>query len=289
MFFHRKQKIAVWGVSITQFIGLSTLLIIQRIYSPAPPYFIPLSQRVNNSIALSLMIALLIPAIIEENNLRWLKKVEENVPRVLLDITEGVRSGVPLLDAIEDSTQRKYGPISKELKRSMINFKMTSDFKRSLDSLGKNLIRPIVKRMNIILLEANEMGGQIIDVLDASVLLFTDIAEYQDQRRDQLKPYILIVYVGLFIFLAIAYVILVKFIGPIHYMALDPMIASAGILGNLQHVDYYKSILFWAALIQSVFGGLVAGKISEGYLSAGLKHIVLLILITILFFNAFNV
>ena len=215
--------------------------------------------------------------------------MEENTPRALLDITEGVRSGIPLLDAMEDATHRNYGPVSKELKRSMIKFRMTSDLKRSLDSLGVNLIRPIVKRMNTILLVANEMGGQIIDVLDASVLLFTDIAEYQDQRRTQLKPYILIVYFGLFIFLAIGYVILVTFLGPLSNMAMDPMIAGSGILENLQQIYYYKSILFWAAIIQSVFGGLVAGKISEGYFSAGLKHITLLMLITIIFFNTVKV
>ncbi len=289
MFFQKKHKTAVWAVSITLFIVFTTLLIIQGIYIPIPPYFIPISQRVNNSIALNLFVALLIPAILENNNIGWLRKVEENTPRALLDITEGVRSGIPLLDAMEDATHRNYGPVSKELKRSMIKFRMTSDLKRSLDSLGVNLIRPIVKRMNTILLVANEMGGQIIDVLDASVLLFTDIAEYQDQRRTQLKPYILIVYFGLFIFLAIGYVILVTFLGPLSNMAMDPMIAGSGILENLQQIYYYKSILFWAAIIQSIFGGLVAGKISEGFLSAGLKHIVLLMLITIIFFNAFNV
>ena len=289
MFFEKKYVTAAWGVSITLFIVLTTLFFIQGIYIPTPPYFIPISQRVNNSIALSIIVTLLIPAILEENNIRWLMKVEENTPRVLLDITESVRSGIPLLDSIEDSAHRNYGPISTELKKSMIRFRMTSDLKRSLDSLGVNLIRPIVKRMNTILLEANEMGGQIIDVLDASVLLFTDIAEYQDQRRTQLKPYVFIVYFGLFIFLAIGYVILVKFLGPLSYMAMDPMIAGTGILENLQQIYYYKSILFWAAIMQSLFGGLVAGKISEGYISAGLKHIILLMLITIIFFNAFNV
>ncbi len=289
MYYNRKHKLAIWGFSITLFIVLSTLLIIQGIYYPAPPYFIPISQKVNNSLALSLMVTLLIPSIIEENNIRWLMKVEENTPRVLLDITEGVRSGIPLLDAMEDSSQRNYGPISKELKKSMIKFKMTSDFKHSLDSLGVNLVRPIVKRMNTILFEANKMGGQMIDVLETSVLLFTDIAEYQEQRRAQLKPYVLIVYVGMLIFLVIAYAILVKFIGPFHYMAVDPMIGSIGIAGDLQRLYYYKSILFWAAIMQSVIGGLAAGKMSEGYLSAGLKHIILLMLTTIIFFNAFNV
>jgi hypothetical protein len=54
-------------------------------------------------------------------------------------------------------------------------------------------------------------------------------------------------------------------------------------------IHFFKSILFWAAGIQAIFGGLVAGKISTGRLSGGLIHVVVLLLTTILFFNMFNV
>jgi len=52
---------------------------------------------------------------------------------------------------------------------------------------------------------------------------------------------------------------------------------------------YYKAVLMWAAVMEALFGGLVAGKISEGRISVGLIHSVLLLVITVVFFNVFSV
>jgi hypothetical protein len=41
--------------------------------------------------------------------------------------------------------------------------------------------------------------------------------------------------------------------------------------------------------MESVFGGLVAGKIGSGRISAGLLHTVMLLSTTVAFFNVFSV
>jgi flagellar protein FlaJ len=289
MYFDKKQKMAVSAVSISVFIMLMFLLIVQGVYFPQPPYFIPVSQRINNAIVLGLIVAFIFPAILEVNNMKWLTGVDKNTPRLLLDITESVRSGVPLIKSLEDASTRNYGPISRPLSTAMTKFRLTSDFKGALESLGNTLFRPVVRRMNTILLEAYETGGHIIDVLDTSVTLFSKIAEHREERQSQTRPYIFIVYLGALIFLIISYVILVQFIGPLHNMALDPSLKGTGVLSSLLDVNYYKSILFWAATLQAIGGGLVAGKIGTGRISAGMIHIVFLLSITILFFNVFTV
>jgi hypothetical protein len=50
-------------------------------------------------------------------------------------------------------------------------------------------------------------------------------------------------------------------------------------------INYYASILFWASIMESVFGGLVAGKMGGSTLSAGLPHSALMITVTFAFFN----
>jgi len=45
--------------------------------------------------------------------------------------------------------------------------------------------------------------------------------------------------------------------------------------------------LFHATVIEGILGGLVAGKMSEAHLGAGLKHSLLLILISFLSFFIF--
>jgi pilus assembly protein TadC len=289
MYFEKKYKISVYIISFSVFIMFLSLLIIQKVYVLSPPYYIPLSKKINNSIGLGLITAFLFPAFVEFNNSKWLKSVDENTPRLLLDITENVRTGVPLIEALQGTSTRDYGPVSEKLSNAMLRFRLTSNFEDALNKLSGDLFRPVVKNMNTLLLEAYHMGGQAISVLDTSVDLFTNIAEHQEQRKSKTTPYVTIVYAGSIIFLIISYVILTKFIVPINNISIDPSLVNSGTFFGVEDIQYFDSILYWAAIIQAIFGGLVAGKISSGRLSGGIIHVVFLLGITILFFNMFTI
>lgn len=289
MYFERRYRVAVWAVSLAVASVLFALIFLQGVYVPMEPYFIPVSQRANNALVLSLLVALAPSAVVEFVNNRWLRGVDANIPRLLRDVTEAVRSGVPLSKALEDASGRDYGPISRPLEAAMVKFNLTSDLEGALVWLGERLIRPAAKRMNTILIEAYSTGGRIMDVLDASVDLFTSLAEYREERDAQMRPYILVVYLGSLVFLVISWVILVQFLAPLAAASANPFVAQAGILQNVLDINYYKAILFWAAVMEALLGGLVAGKINEGRISAGLIHSALLLMITLAFFNAFSV
>jgi len=44
---------------------------------------------------------------------------------------------------------------------------------------------------------------------------------------------------------------------------------------------YYISLFFFMSVIQAFFSGLVAGQISEGSLISGIKHSLILVMITL--------
>ncbi len=289
MFFEKKYKMYAWALS--GFIGLVILayVIFGGLYFPTPPYFIPLSQGTNNLIVLGILLSLVIPAYIEWNNHRWLRGVDANAPRLLRDVTETVQSGVPLFRALEEASERDYGPISKSLETAMVKFHFTSDLEGALTWLGETLIRPSMRRISTILIEAHKTGGDIIDVLNTSVDLFTKLEEHQEERRSQMRPYMSIVYLGTVIFLIISWVIITQFLAPLIFASSETIVGSSGILRTLLDIEFYVAILFWAAIMESIFGGLVAGKILEGRVSAGLIHSVVLLVITIVFFNAFSI
>jgi len=59
----------------------------------------------------------------------------------------------------------------------------------------------------------------------------------------------------------------------------------ANIVGSMLSISYYKAIVFWAAILEGIMGGLVAGKITDSRIAAGLFHSVFLIIMTYGFFN----
>jgi flagellar protein FlaJ len=74
------------------------------------------------------------------------------------------------------------------------------------------------------------------------------------------------------------------------YQFLAPLSASQKTTGgstiaNVLDINYYISLLFWASAVESFFGGFIAGKIGDRSYSAGLRHSVILLLMTLIFFN----
>lgn len=289
MYFDRGARLLIWASSISVAVVLYILFYFLGILRPTEIYLIPLQQRVNNSIALTLLVAILPPSIVEFNNIRWLRSVDRNIPLLLRDLAEAVRSGETLVRALEEAARRDYGPISKYLEKAMVRLSLTSDLEASLRWMGEKLVRPSAMRMATILIEASESGGKIVDILEAAVSLFNQIAEYRDEREAQTRPYILLAYMGSMIFMVIAYVILFQFLAPLSTAAETPEMMGVPIIQNVLDINYYKAILFWASVMESIFGGLIAGKISGGRLAAGLIHSSILLAVTIVFFNVFTV
>ncbi len=289
MYFDRRARLLIWASSISVAVVLYILFYLLGILRPTEIYLIPLEQRVNNSIALTLLVAILPPSIVEFNNIRWLRSVDRNIPLLLRDLAEAVRSGETLVRALEEAARRDYGPVSRYLEKAMVRLSLTSDLEASLRWMGEKLVRPSGMRMATILIEASESGGKIVDILEAAVSLFNQIAEYRDEREAQTRPYILLAYMGSIIFMVIAYVILFQFLAPLSTAAETPEMMSVPIVQNVLDISYYKAILFWASVMESIFGGLIAGKISSGRLAAGLIHSSILLAVTIVFFNIFTI
>ena len=285
MYIEKKFRYMVYATCFIMCLPILGFFILNGLYIPEAPYLIPIDQRINNTISLCLLMIIFFPAVVEYNNSRWLNGVESNIPVLLRDITEDVKAGIPLLNALEDATSKDYGPVSKPLEEAMVKFHLTSDLESSLRWFGKKLVRPVANRMSIVLIEAYQTGGNITEVLDASVELFTDLDEFRRNRRSQTGPYVSIVYVGVFIFLLISWVLLSRFLLPLTLIGNDPNLADSGLTVGILDMAFYKSVLFWAAVMEAIFGGLVAGKIREGRINAGLMHTVLLLMGTIAFYN----
>jgi flagellar protein FlaJ len=285
MYIERRYRVAVWAVSVSVGLSIVLVLVLFGFYIPSEPYFIPLSQRVNNAIALSIMIVFGFPAVIEFNNYSWKKQVERNVPRLLRDVTESVRSGMTLPRALEEASQRDYGPVSKELERAVSMFVLGAKFEDSLTFLAERLRRPVALKMCTVLVEAQQTGGKLLEVLSTSVDLFSSLNAYKEEQYTNMKPYMMTIYMATLTFLMIAFIMLSQFLAPLSAARKGATVTQSGLLAGVYDINYYASLLFWGSLLESIFGGLVVGKIVDRDIAAGLRHSLILIVITLVFFN----
>jgi flagellar protein FlaJ len=92
----------------------------------------------------------------------------------------------------------------------------------------------------------------------------------EKERRTQTRPYIAIIYVSFFVFLFTIILLFRSFFVSIEG---SPMLGMAVMSATEMH-----RIFFHMTSIQAFFGGLVAGKMGEGTVNAGLKHSLIMML-----------
>lgn len=283
MYYKKQLRLAVGGTSTI--IGLLVIIspFIAGLYIPQQPYLIPLSQETNNIITLGILIAITFPAFTEYSNYRWVRQIESSIPRLLRDITESVHSGVTLPKAVEEAVEKGYGPLSKELEKVIVLFTLGSSWEEAVMSLTKNVRSPALSRFATILAEANQAGGKTSEVLDTSVDLFSNIEQYKEEQRNNMKPYLYTIYAAIAIFLLISFIVLNQFLIP---LAASTQNTVTNNNVSVFDTNYYTAILFWASIVESLFAGIIAGKIGDGCYLAGLRHSAVLLVITLIFFNA---
>jgi flagellar protein FlaJ len=231
-----------------------------------------------------LMIAIFPPAVTEYLDLQWQRGINRNIPRLLREIAESGRTGLTLVRAIEVSAARDYGPLTPELKRLVAQISWGSSLEEALQDFAKRARTKLAQRTATLIAEVARSGGDIQEVMEQVNRHIGELESIDRERYTQMRPYAFVVYVAVGVFLFTDIMMIRTFFAQIAELQTKVLQTSSarGIFGGMSAADLelLKRVLFHASIIQSVIGGLVAGKMSEARLGAGLKHVLILLLIS---------
>jgi flagellar protein FlaJ len=299
-YFEEKWKPFIYAGSLGIFVASLLISIVSGQYNSNFRFIVPVGPHAalaDEIIGIGALLSLLPLAVTSYFNLKYLDSVERNIPVFLNDLLQAIDSGLTLPDALMQASKRDYGPISFEVGIAMTKFSLGYEFSSSIAEAGKRLRHPFASQVVMIISEAYAAGGRTRQVLQSSVNLFNSLEEYKGEKQSELRPYVHMVYISVAIFLAISIVIISRFILPFESAAaLGSQVASGSTnvsfngvasrfnLSQIPSASYFDSVFFLSALLESVFGGIVAGKIVDGSASAGLRHSIILVAITIAVF-----
>jgi len=222
----------------------------------------------------------------------YLENIDSNLPLLVQSLISSVESGMSLLQAFEQTSDRKLGVLTPELK----NFRANMSWGMSLEDAFANLQLRVQTNLSVhvftLLHISMDMGGDILDSLKVIQKHVTDSKSIEKERKSSLQPYVSIIYISFFVFLIIAILLVTQFFTEISNIQADMMANSrgstqSGVFSALVGFDVaqVKSLLFNMALIEAVFGGLAAGKVGTGTFAAGVKHVVILVIVTVIMFS----
>ena len=240
-----------------------------------------------------IMAAVVPTALLHSGTNRRGESIDKNLPLFLLSLVSAVNSGSSLLRAIEESAGRQMGSLTPMLKNLRANISWGMPHDEALDTFTKKVQTKLARRVATLLQIAMDIGGDVASTLDLVQKHVSDMQRIEQERKAALAPYLYTIYISFVVFIAVAVLLTSQFFTEIENVqtslrqtAEDTNI-SLGMFGALLGVDVGEltSIMFNMGLVEAVFGGLAAGKISQGSFIAGIKHIVIMIIIAVLAFS----
>jgi len=222
----------------------------------------------NEYVFFAIVVAVFPTAILSHVDYQWKRSLDEHLPDLFRTIVQAQETGMTLPQALEEASKRDYGPLTEELKIMTAQMSWGMTFDEALTALGRRVETPLVQRTVPLIIEANRSGGRVEKIFDPLRKFIQTTLLLDKERRSQTRPYTAIIYVAFFVFLFTVVLLFKSFFVNIEDL---PILGSTGIAS----ADLRGTFLRMTT-IQAFFGGLVAGKISEGTLTAGLKHSMIL-------------
>jgi flagellar protein FlaJ len=256
----RKVKKITWAVSIA---SASAIIVFGLLTYWGNSLF-------DEAVFFAIIAAVFPPAILTYLDYQWRKAVDEHLPDLFRSIVQAQETGMTLPQALEDAAKRDYGPLTAELRKMTTQISWGMSFEEALLALGKRVNTVLMQRTVPMIFEASRSGGHVEKVFDPMGKFIQTTLLLDKERRTQTRPYIAIVYVAFFVFIFTIVLLFKSFFVSTEQL---PMLGTA-----VMSTEAIRRLFFHMTVVQSLFGGLVAGKMGEGTINAGLKHSLILMI-----------
>jgi len=217
--------------------------------------------------------------------------IDKNLPLFLLALSSAVQSGANLIRAIETTADRNMGALTPELKNLRANLSWGMPIEDAFENFANKMGTKISRRVVVLLEMALKIGGDIRSNLEMIQKHVTELQNLEKERKSSLAPYTFTIYISFAVFIGIAVILSSQFFSEFEtvqeLLADSPGASTQGAMFSSiasMDIEALNTILFNMAIIEAVFGGLAAGKIGAGSYVAGIKHIIVMIVIAVIAF-----
>lgn len=240
------------------------------------------------------------------------KEIETRFLDFVRNLTGAIKSGMPVSRAISHISKIDYGALSPYVLKLGYKVEWAIPVHKAFLFFSNATGNDVIKRAIATVIEAEQSGGNMEDVLSSITESLIEIKKIKEQRRASIHSQTIQSYIIFFIFIGVMIIVqnmLVPYLvgdgsgggsilsgmgsqsisgstggGPSLIMSADIKFDS---LRNFvrtisQWFTSLRGIFMMLSLIQGFFAGIIIGKMAEGDLTAGVKHS--LILMTVAFF-----
>ncbi len=222
------------------------------------------------------------------------KEIEARFPDFVRNLSGAIKSGMPAAQAVVHVTEGEYGTLTPLLRKLANQIEWSIPFHRAFVNFGRESNNPVIRRAIATVIQAEQAGGNIEDVLTSVTESLLQIKKIKEERKSSVHAQVMQSYIIFFVFLGVMIIIqnlLIPYMIQFGSTAAAETSIATGIPGgiNLQaKLDFsspggfFGSIGPWLvslngifllmSMIQGFFAGVVLGKLAEGDMTSGLRH-----------------
>ena len=224
------------------------------------------------------------------NELKRQKEIEEKFIEFTRNLVGNVKSGVSIPKGLINVSDEDYGALTPHIKKLARQMEWGIPFHRAFVTFANDTRNKVIKRAVSIIIEADESGGDIEDILSSVALSMVNIRKMKEERRSSIFSQIVQGYIVFFVFIGIMLSLQLWLFPQLTGVGLGttqgssvPGLTNFGIgfvgIGEQANLDF---IFFSMIMIQGFFAGIMLGKFSEGTIKQGLIHSLVLMTVAAL-------
>ncbi|MFC7185978.1 type II secretion system F family protein [Halorubrum yunnanense] len=253
--------------------------------------------QVETPIVAATALVLAVYAVVYEVRKRRTRRAESSVPDFLDRLASVNEAGTSVVGSVRRVADSNLEALTADLKRTRRDIDWGADVSTALRRLERRVRSPMTSRAVALVTNAMHASGDIGPVLRIAADESRATWSLRRERRQVMLTYLIVIYISFLVFLGIIASLSVSFIPAIEEAAISgagggtgsaPGSPSGptGITDGLGDIDSfaYEQLFFHAAAVQAVCSGLVAGQLGEGSVRDGVKHVVILLALTLLTF-----
>ena len=214
------------------------------------------------------------------------KEMQQRLPEFLTEVGDSLATGMNIFDSIKKAQKGHYGKLDPEIKKMRNQISWNISIKNALFDFAARMKSAIAERIVNAINKGLLMGGNTDKIFKAASKEVDQVNQIEHQRKSIMSIYSLVILVCFFVFLAIILILFGTFFAPFMDIQSDQLF-KAGSAIRLSRVDPFmlEYTLFSFTFVQSIGAGILAGFMSDGRLSSGVRYSFVLGIITIIVFK----
>ncbi len=203
---------------------------------------------------------------------RSTRKKEELYTEFLFKLSELMRGGLDPIKAVKELSKTDLGVLTPHIRVASTSMTFGKSFEEAMKAMAESLHSNLITRYTMLVVQASYSGGSVADLILKASEDMRSIISIEREKEGNLHQYVMIFYFAQAIIIFIVYILTTSLLPFVQQLGATQMFGKTDI-GN---IDFARGF-FHMIILNSIFGGLIIGKISEGEARYGLKHVVVLV------------